>query len=416
MYVFILPGWQASEQLRLKKAASLTSAASLLGLFPRSLRDMKGCNLLCTRRVNADSVGHVLPSDAHLHGSTKPLHHLTSMGSQEVDTHNAATIISCVGVGANHLAVAVVHWLSWKAPFKGPEKGVVHFDVLFFEVADCLFFTQPAHRVLEGSENSCGSVLIVHQCLAFIIQPACKKLSSLLCDGRQLEHPVYTIANSVDVVDRGLLKLVYNNLAVFRAYFHTNVCGIDLAHISISANCEKYSVVHIALLLSIAILVVYNTFAFLIQLDLGRHRLANEVNTLVFHVGRCQVGHLLVKSSQEDASYHNRGIISKLVEESSTLKRDIGSSNDKGLAGSLRESKHIIRSNAILLCTRDIGVARPSSSCNQELLSSNLLHFSLLVFRLNGVGINKPSIRVHVRHFLVSQLLPVSPVERSDVV
>jgi hypothetical protein len=105
------------------------------------------------------------------------------------------------------------------------------------------------------------------------------------------------------------------------------------------------------------------------------------------HVLANQIGHVLVKASQQDGPDHDGGIKAHSSEEASALKGDIGCTYEECLAWMLLHGEDVITGDSKLSGSWNVRVGRSSSRGNNDVCSSHGLLSSIGLGEFDGVRV-----------------------------
>ena len=124
----------------------------------------------------------------------------------------------------------------------------------------------------------------------------------------------------------------------------------------------------------------------------------------------------LIKSTQRNRSNRHRRVKPKRGQEPSGFERDVRRAHAQRLPRRLGLGKNIVARDATFLRPRRVGIRRSSSHRDDHFIRRDHLFLSILFRRDDRILILKPSVRVHVRHVLLSQRRAIPEIQRPDVV
>merc|ERR1719192_1649005 len=309
-----------------RKAASLTSAARCARVHPTRLCDPHGGEGLRSRWVNADKVVKVCLGCSQLDHSSVALGHLASVGTEVVEANH----LLLLRLYHHQFCVAGVLWTVSHSPFQRPEIGVVHLNISLSVLLYGIFLREPTAPLLQRSEDGGADIDIVGQLIVGADQPARQQLASLDRRRGELGLVVEHVADGVDGVYVGPLGLIVQHLAVLGVEGNANLVKTDVLSAGVSANCKDYSVELISVGGAILVLGCHLQLSrgtLFDLLDALRHALADHVDAMLLHVLANLVGHLLVKTSQQNAPHHHGGFTAESSAEASALKGNVRSTN-----------------------------------------------------------------------------------------
>jgi len=162
-----------------------------------------------------------------------------------------------------------------------------------------LLLGQTHGSILERSEHGCWNRVVVHKSGSCATDTGSQEVSSLDSDRGQLKTSVKDVTDSVNVLDIGLLLLVDFEFSIAFCN-NTSICQVESSSDSISAHSEQNSVESVRLL-AFAILPGHcdrPTFLSTSQALWGGA--LDELSVVGSHVLTDQVGHVLVKASEQD--------------------------------------------------------------------------------------------------------------------
>jgi len=232
---------------------------------------------------------------AALHCDTYSLSDFSSIWRANVESNNHV-----VGLGYKDLNVALVAlWSSLVVlPFQWLELDVESLNVIGSKLVLGLNLSISTASILKRSEDTGWDVNVVHFHGCSSIKSVSKELSSFDGDWSELKLPIDDITDGIDVRNIGLLNIVDLELAVLLSD-ETSILHSESSGKSISSHGEEDSIVLIKFLFSFLLEgnLDLSTIEFL---KLGWSSSFKEFCVTVRHEGSDSVGHVLIKTSEED--------------------------------------------------------------------------------------------------------------------
>mmetsp|Transcript_17232 Transcript_17232/g.42877 ORF Transcript_17232/g.42877 Transcript_17232/m.42877 type:complete len:582 (+) Transcript_17232:211-1956(+) len=403
--------------LRAGRRAGLASAARLLGALARALGRGQGGELLGGGGVDADGVVEVGLGRAQLHAESEALRDLARVGAADVQAEHAHVLADV----AHELRVARVVAAVRHRPLERLVVGVEDLDVGLTVGLDGHLLGKAARAVLEGRVHGGGHERVVHRGGALAVQPRGEQLARLDGDGgelggvgRRLElSAVDDVADRVDVRHVGLLVL-RGDLVV----------GVDLHARRLEAHARGARVAphgehdRVELVRGGGAVLERPGHLLASRVELlhrSGHGALDELGAVLRHVVLHLSGHLLVEAAQRDGAHHDGRVEAHPVDEAGTLECDVRCAHDERLAGRRLEAEDVVGGDAVLLGSRDVGVAGPAARRDDEGVRGDARLLALLVDRDHRLLVDESSEGVVVLDRVGHEVGSVAEVERLDV-
>ena len=342
-------------------------------------------------------------------GHCEPLGHLSSVGAQEVEADDLVILVFL----ADHLRVTILCSVPVHIPFQRFIDTTPGNNVLFSKFLLSVFLTVPAGSVLNGSKNGSGHVFVAHHS-SFRGEESFGQKFSCHDSGRsQFQSSLANISNGENIGNWSFIIISCYNLSV-RSCFDSHWFQVESFGVGWPSNCEENGIKNIFNFV-FSLLEPDHLFAFCVEGNGNGNCLLDEFNSLRGHIVSYFLCDLLVETSEEDRSDHNSNVHAQGVQETSTFKRNIWSSNAKGPSWSFRQPEDIIWINGVLF-PRDIGITRSASSRQKDILSSDSLFLAISVCEFDAVSWDQPCKFVVVYYFLLIEFLLVTPIDWFDVI
>mmetsp|Transcript_22736 Transcript_22736/g.31815 ORF Transcript_22736/g.31815 Transcript_22736/m.31815 type:complete len:270 (-) Transcript_22736:23-832(-) len=253
------------------------------------------------------------------HRYCKPLSHLSSVGSKNVEPNNSLI----ARLVAYQLSIAVLLHSLRQKHFQRSEGGVVHLDVIVPIFLDRVLFAQSNGSILQRREDSCWNEIVAHKRLPTLVEARCEQPSSLDSHRGQLQLFARSIANAVNVGHWCLLVGRGQDLPE-SVELESQLVNIQPFRLGNTADSHEQCInFHACLLAAVFRLISNLDFPLFRLLSLHRHKSAQKLGACLLHIGPDFVRHLLVKTTKKNRTDHHCCVVAESCEESGAFKSDV---------------------------------------------------------------------------------------------
>jgi len=344
---------------------------------------------------------------------------LASIGTDKVETDNAlihrlqAHELSKAGRWHINIILIIAHSRDLLAVnsrvLKRGEFEEISANIIT-ETSHSLLLRKTDSAVLDRSEDGGRNKIPVHELGGATEDALSKELAGLDSHRSELRTVTEDITDGVDVRDIGLLTLVDGELTVGLAS-HTSLGEVESASVSVTTSGVHDSVEHVGCAIGEG-----HSELLVLTLGDGSRQLLHELGAGALHDFADLISALAVEAAEEDGAHSDSGVKAERVEHTSAFEGDVGGTHDKGLAGAVVEGEEIIRGDAVLAGTGDVGgdLGATTSSNENVLSSDSLLHTLDCV--LDSVLINEGTVCIDVFDLVGAKTVAVAEIEGTDVV
>ena len=150
-------------------------------------------------------------------------------------------------------------------------------------------------------------------------------------------------------------------------------------------------------------------------LHFSRGCFMDELGSMLTHIVSDSVSHILIKSSKEDRSNHDSGIIPKGTSETWAFKSNVWGTNNECFTWCFLKWEDIITGDTEFFVTWNSWIWWSSTNCDHNSFSSHLWDISLSIIKINSMSIFKSSIFVEVLDLKLNHISFVSPIKSLDM-